>query len=403
MGCCKSTVVLEPLPNKLERKGHLQPLKCNDALRMWDMNIYHSNGMSRNLESYVKLCTTSEDVVVTTSCFAVWHRSGMVNGFGKVIPALRTYEQRERGSGSNYNRKTAVFFFDDNMNLAAGGSESTPGICNLRDVGTSEYVDFSVGQNGFSREDLFDQTIVHHSSEYRNILVQASILDAISHKDYFTKIILKYARNYEKVLAFIDVNATILLEDTMEEKGASEVVLTTLFTKAQAQAKEEVEFRFLDFAPVMIKKSISLKKLMQKVCKGDKQFMVGFWKAEVCDQFFRGVCAIADIIWEPTSASLNIDEFWVMYKKYKLCAETCPTVAGIPMSWFECFDYLRARDHSIVINSFGFDSRKILYNTVIDDRRSLHVTVNYDLWTERDTQEFLRTYKPNIPEDHDTE
>merc|ERR1712226_558103 len=113
-----------------------------------------------------------KDLVLTTSCFTPWHKSKKANGFGKFIPAVR----------SSKPDQVRVFFFDDNIEW--DGTETSTGITNLRDVDTGQFVEFGEGMNGFSREVVSTNSIVAHSPQYRNVLVQVSILDAMEDEEY---------------------------------------------------------------------------------------------------------------------------------------------------------------------------------------------------------------------------
>merc|ERR1719362_1382406 len=125
-------------------------------------NFDLNHGDIDSLQKYFEICSKASDLLVTTSCFAVWKKGNTTNGSAKVIPAVPSSSFTATKSGGN--QATRVFFFDDNINLSLGrlaGAAETNGICNLRDVTSGKYVDFSVGNNGFACDTAFRHTLIH--------------------------------------------------------------------------------------------------------------------------------------------------------------------------------------------------------------------------------------------------
>ena len=115
---------------------------------MFDLNFFalpEDDGLKKNLHQYYTICKNSPDLVCTTSCFTAWRKAGKTNGSAKVIPAIP----------ASKSENVRIFFFDDNINLHLGGTHDIDGICNLRDITTGKFVDFSVGCNGFESESVY--------------------------------------------------------------------------------------------------------------------------------------------------------------------------------------------------------------------------------------------------------
>lgn len=382
--CAKKKIgSTEGVPDLIERvtsEKKMVPLKVDAPGMIFDMNFYdESNALVANMHDYFMLCRDTTDLVVTTSCFAAWKRGGRSNGTGKIIPAIQHDQEHTR-----------VFFFDDNMNLNAGGSSGTRGICNLRNSLSGEYVDFTEGVNGFERSRLFENTIIHSSSIYRNTLVQANILDAVAHRDYFTSIITQYSEPGETIVVYTDVNATILMEDTLEGKGVSEVLLTTMFALADVYPATSLDIAWESQPPFTLQahKSITLKQLVHDMSMKDASFYNRFWGRYNCKELLSYMISVAEVRWSPSGQLLTEEHFWSMYNSYESGLHKHPTVHGIALSWFECFKFLSSQGHKAVVNSFGVDTRKVVTNTVYDEEKVLQITINYGLWGDRDQKAF---------------
>merc|ERR1711879_804373 len=65
------------------------------------------------------------------------------------------------------------------------------------------------------------------------------------------------------------------------------------------------------------------------------------------------------------------------------------TVGGIAMSWFDCWNEVCRRIGSkAVLISYGVDTRKVVVNTVPDERLVGQIVINFDMWGERDMKAF---------------
>merc|ERR1712032_1362409 len=85
-------------------------------------------------------------------------------------------------------------------------------------MGSGAFVDFAVGENGFKLGHAGRHTAILHSSEYNSVLVKANILDAIEDPDYFARIIQAHSLPGEKAVVFMDVNSTIICNDSVQSK-----------------------------------------------------------------------------------------------------------------------------------------------------------------------------------------
>ena len=72
-------------------------------------------------------------------------------------------------------------FFDE---VEWNGKVDIPVICDLRDIDGFVLDD---GQHGFVLDSGAPNKTVHYSTEYRTVLVQADIVDAMEFQDYFEK------------------------------------------------------------------------------------------------------------------------------------------------------------------------------------------------------------------------
>jgi len=360
------------------RDGRLFTLPLQSRRPIFDVDLFSDDdSMQRNLQPYYELCKAASRLSVTTSCFSTWRKGNRSNGCGKVIPVVPA-------GGAD---KTRVFFFDDNMALNGGGSEDQNGICNLRNVTNGQFVDFSEGTNGFVRTEEFDQTIVHSSSSYLATLVQANILDAVANKNYITSILKKYLMPGETALLFCDVNATILMEDTVSGKDVSGVLLSTMFALSEVRPRSKFDFTWESMPVITLEKKTTLKQLVRDISKKDHDYYHSFWTREKCDLFFRELLLWADITWSPNGAALTPDLFWTMCTKYKKDMEVNPTVNGIATSWFDAFQFLSGRGR-VVLNSYGLDSLTIVKSTMNDTSPVKWLTINHEIWGERDQQAF---------------
>lgn len=205
-------------------------------------------------------------------------KGGRRNGSGKVIPAVKA-----AGSGG-----ARIFFFDDNLNLILGGcGKEDSGICNLRDIETAAFVEFAPGVNGFVHETAFKHTLVSRSEAYTNVLVQANILDALSVGTYFSDIVSGYSEQSDTVIIHLDINSTILVEDSAAEKGKEGVLLSTMFSLTELVPKEPFTFAWEDRVPIEVSKRMTLQKLAVDLFKHDNERYNRFWGRGNCADFLN--------------------------------------------------------------------------------------------------------------------
>lgn len=365
-------------------------LRPDVSIRNLDL---HGSGSESSLPKYFEICKEAGDLLVITACFAVWKQGKFRNGSAKVIPAVPA-----EGPGSDPGVR--VFFFDDNINLSSTntdvGDAETKGICNLLNPATGSYVDFSQGRNGFKQERAFQHTLVHHSSEYQNVLVQANILEAITNEDYFTSIIEGYSRPGEKLIVFMDVNGTILWDDSIMGLGPAEVLLSTMFGLLQVHPLAPCDFEWDASKRVRLEGPLGLKQLVQDIAGGDNGFYHGFWKGGNCERLLHELGELASIRWSQSNDLLKPEAFMDLYKRYREQMNQVVNHNGITASWFKCVDAMQEGGHSVIILSFGMDTRRVVLATVGDDheRRVPHLTVNLELWSERDSKKFVEQFQP---------
>jgi hypothetical protein len=333
-----------------------------------------------NLESYYTLCRDSTGIRVTIACFGVWNKAKKTNGAAKVIPAVR----------STCADPVRIFFFDDNIEWE-GKSESS-GICNLRDVQTGAFVDFEAGKNGFVKDSAATNTVVHYSSEYRNVLVQADILDAMEYDDYFDKIIKKYTKPGEKVIVFMDVNSTVISVDAITGKDMSYILLCTLLERIKFRPRGEQTFQWFGFDPIIVKKEMSAKGLAKKMFGGNKEFYDEFYTLPNCKRLLELIADVADMSWaQEGKPPWTMETFQKEYEYYLVALAGGTDDDGIARSWFKCVEDM-AKDHCIMINSFGVDTRKLLVKSVRDERQILQLAVDFRQWAPNDVEAFEKMY-----------
>jgi len=340
----------------------------------------HVDRSQNNIIRYFDLYKDFTNLHVTTSCFTIWKDHKNVNGYAKVIPALPV-------DGAHANIR--VFFFDDNLDVDRGCAETSPGICNLRHLETGEFIDHSVGTNGFKRDYAAGHTVIHYSTEFNNVLVKANILDAMQDKAYFTGLIGRYAKPGEKLIVYMDVNSTIVCHDTMTGKDVSAIVLSTMFEVIDIKPREPFEFVWEAFPSVVVDSPITLKMLVKKAT--DRDGYNAFWTEANCHLLLRQLADRGDVRWSVHEAPLTEDNFRSAYQEYAQAITDDVDRDGIVSSWYSVFDYLKDR-HATVLNSFGVDCRKVILATLPSERDVTHVVVNYELWDARDMKKYVSQF-----------
>jgi len=379
----------------------LRPLVLSPGLSdlaLFNLDL-HTGDTLQTLRSYFHFCCQCRDLFVTTSCFAAWKKEKCTNGSAKLIPAVPAGGCG--GNGAPGGEPCCVFFFDDNINLhlASAGAPGTKGICNLRDVNTGEYIDFSVGSNGFVCERLFRHTLVHHSTRYRNVLVQANILEAMSNADYFTSIIEKYSHPGEKLIIYMDVNGTILWSDSIMGLGPTELVLEAMASLTQVRPKAAFEFVWPDCPPVKVEKPVDLKQLMNDISRDNKQVFASHLKLDTAVGMLRILEPRAEFGWGELVETFSPEEFGSAFDAYmvelrKQDSGEGVVGHGITRSWFRCLQKCKEAGHALVINSFGMDTQAVVRRSTPEEAsRVMHVAVNFEMWSERDTTKFLAQFQ----------
>jgi len=333
-----------------------------------------------HLRRYYRMCTQATGLHVTTSCFTTWRQHKKTNGHGKIIPTARV---------SAPAPACRVFFFDDNLEL--DGLAGSSGICSLRDVESGEFVDFAAGSNGFELGHAGRHTSILHSSEYNSVLVKANILDAIEDSDYFTRIIEAYSKPGEKVVVFMDVNSTIICNDSVQSKDLSASLLSTMFELMELSPKAAFDFVWDSCPPVSVQKKQSLKKLVKDLTVNDVDIYRSFFSEATCRSFFSQLAAFAEIRWGGALDPLGVEDFISMFDSYRGTIVGGIDGNGITQSWFRCFDAL-SKEHALMLNSFGVDTRKVLLATTPEESKVMQIAVNYELWDKRDVEKFEKQF-----------
>jgi len=88
---------------------------------------------------------------------------------------------------------------------------------------------------------------------------------------------------------------------------------------------------------------------------------------------------------------LNAEDFVSLYHDYLQMIAGSVDSNGLTRSWFRCCESLKAQ-HSIMLNSFGVDTRKVVLASGSDESKVMHITVNYDLWDKGDKEKYGRQF-----------
>ncbi|CAK0901517.1 unnamed protein product, partial [Prorocentrum cordatum] len=76
---------------------------------------------------------------------------------------------------------------------------------------------------------------------------------------------------------------------------------------------------------------------------------------------------------------MDAEEFIQLFYEYKDTISQGIDGDGITQSWFRCYEKLGMR-HSLMLNSFGVDTRKVILATEGDESRVMQIAINYELW-----------------------
>lgn len=368
---------------KMFRQRQL-PEQYGTGVNWYDLNIYEDDGLQRNLQHYYKYCIEpGSKLSITTSCFSAWRKVKKANGQAKLIPAIPAGKQSVR-----------LFFFDDNISLALGGSEAAQGICNLRDVETGKYVDFSEGVNGFSAEGWFRYTTVHASSMYNVVLIQANILDAMTNSNYYHDIISKHTQPGERPIVMFDVNGTCLSDDSLATKEPTEMLMATMFSLVNVKPRTEgAEFVWPGKDNIPLDKPTTLRSLVNTITDKDKESYKNFWSRKNCEAFIQKVSGTADLVWTKGEVGLTAESFFKDLDANLDQLMRAPMRDGVPLSLMKCYSELVEKDAHVIFNSFGVDTYRVLKQLSIEMKTVTQVTINYDLWSERDQTAWCKQFE----------
>lgn len=362
-----------------ERAYGMEQLHLATDIHIFNINLYSGAQSRANVLNYYLLCRDFPDLHVTTSCFTVWRQNKKTNGFAKLIPAITP------GFCSEGKPRVRVFFFDDNLEWE--GREGSQGICNLRDITTGDFVEFTEGKNGFCREKAGRHTAIHYSSEYRVVLVKANILDAMEDPEYFADIIRRFAEPDEKLLVFMDVNSTIVCHDTIQGKNIVGTLLSTMFEFVELRPSSPFEIEWDGLPVLKVEKKKTFKQLVKEMTVKRHDVYSGFWTEATCSRFFAEMASKGEVRWIGQEHRMDLAAFQQLFQEYLVALQRVTTKDGIAISWFRVFEGLKGK-HTVVLNSFGVDTRKVILATVPDERRVLQVTVNHELWDPPDVTQF---------------
>merc|ERR1719414_1266170 len=96
--------------------------------------------------------------------------------------------------------------------------------------------------------------------------------------EYFTNIVSKYALQGEKLILFMDVNSTIVCNDTVIGKDSTASVLSTLCSFVTWTPDGEVELQFDTHTPIKVSKPRQMKQIAQELLKtASHEIQSAFW------------------------------------------------------------------------------------------------------------------------------
>jgi len=359
------------------------------SLPVFNLNFYSGESASRREEyqGYYELCKKSGRVQVTTSCFTAWRKGKKTNDSAKVIPALTP----RTCTATQLERAPWIFFFDDNLEW--GGSESSSGICNLRDVNTGDFIEFAEGKNGFVRETVARNTVLHASHECKVILVKANILDAMEDQNYFVNIVERYIKPDDQALIYMDVNATIICSDTIQGKDFGVTLLATMFEFMEFRPHESFQLQWGEVPELLkVDKPKGLKSIVKELTMSDHRAYSAFWNEQNCWDFFTYMATKGQVKWVTDSREITLEGLRSLFKEYVQVMDNATTKEGITKSWFRFVDQLKDVHHTI-LNSFGVDTRKVIVATMPESANHvMQVVVNHEMWDDRDVKKFAEQF-----------
>merc|ERR1712032_1166269 len=131
-------------------------------------------------------------------------------------------------------------------------------------------------------------------------------------------------------------------------------------------------------------KPVTLRQLVSDISHKDSEFYKCFWSDATCHRFLTELCEVAEIGWLQDVAPLPPERFRAVYSEYLHELRCHGTDDGIARSWLSCYESLKSAGHVVVLNSFGVDSQRVVSRCVLDQRKVLQITVNYNMWGPRD-------------------
>lgn len=349
---------------------------------MFDVDLVN-DGPKRlqNMSCYYNLVKGYPGVTATQSCYSHWDKHKKTNGHGKVIPAVPV------SSGD----AVRIFFFDDNIEWA--GKEDSSGICNLRSMANGDFIEFAEGSNGFSLDHMFRYTTVMHSSDFKNVIVQANILDAMESPTYFTDIVEKYSKPDEKNIVFMDINGTIMSSCSMSGKDMTTVLLGTMLEFITLETpKEPSSVEWDDKPPVKLDKQMNVKQLVKKISGSDKDFYTQFFKYDNCIKILELLASKTHVTWPRHDLEFSVQNFTDLYEHYIVALVGSTNDVGLTKSWFAFYSHAIGAGSPIAINSFGMDMRATVIKTVADEREVVYMTVAVNEWGPKDMAAFKKAY-----------
>jgi hypothetical protein len=149
-----------------------------------------------------------------------------------------------------------------------------------------------------------------------------------------------------------------------------------MFRFAEARPDEPFEFRWGSQPPVTINKPSSLTQIVKEISHNDNHFYHDFWHYESCHNFMQELTKCASISWLQQEDHITLEAFFTGYadcvkKEVQCTKEGRATDDGVTISWLQCYKWLKEEGHSVVLNSFGVDTQRVVAPSVKDSREVL--------------------------------
>jgi len=290
-----------------------------------------------------------------------------------------------------------VFFFDDNLALnSEAGKADSPGICPLRHISTGAFVEFVDGVNGFRSERLARHSVVNFSAEYKVVLVQANIIDAMEKVDYFTSCIQSYSKPGEKCIVFMDINSTVVSNDAVTGKNAPEILLSSMFEFLLATPHEPCALEWEKLPTVELNGAIMLKKMVKQLTKDDKTAYKNFYSLERSLLFIEHLAQRCSLKWNTIGTEVTLNDFQDMYSESLRTLAGSTNKNGVTTSWYHMHEFMQRHGHALILNSFGIDSNKVIMSTVNDHTVILHMLVNFSRWDQCDADKLKAMFDLDV-------